>query len=471
MYTYNKYNVFIQKISKILKMKNENLDKINKKKVFDMIKKRDIKFVKLQFIDIQGTVKSTTIPVEMFPESVEKGTWFDGSSVQGFVRIHESDLYLKPDISTFTILPWRPNEKGVARVICDVYDTKGKPFDGDPRYVLRRTIEKAKKMGFIYNTGPELEFYLFKKENSELSPAPHDVGSYFDFSPLDLASDVRRGIMFALEEMGIQAEMGHHEVGPGQHEIDIRYDEALRMADKAITLKYTVKAIASMHGLYASFMPKPMFGKPGSGMHVHQSLFNLEKNKNLFYDPKDKYKLSDIAYSFLAGQIENIKGMMAILSPTVNSYKRLVSGFEAPVYISWAQINRSALIRIPRFSPGREKSTRMELRCPDPSCNPYLAFAVMLAAGLDGVEKKLSPPKPVNEDVYDFDDEKLKELKIDTLPNSLESAIDELEKNKLMKETLGEHIYKFFLKAKKEEWDDYRIQVSNWELEKYLERL
>lgn len=452
-------------------MKKHSYNERNETKVFELIKKRDVKFVKLQFTDILGTVKSVTIPIKQLPEAIEKGIWFDGSSIQGFARICESDMYLKPDLETFAILPWRSRDNAVARVICDIYDNSGKQFEGDPRFILKRTIEKAKKFGFIYNVGPEIEFYLFKKENSDIMAVPHDTGSYFDFSPLDLASDVRRDISLALNDLGIEVEMAHHEVGPGQHEIDIKYDEALKMADKAITFKYTVKAISSMHDLYASFMPKPIFGKPGSGMHIHQSLFNPEKTENLFYEKKDKYKLSEIAYNFMAGQINHIKAMTFILNPTVNSYKRLVSGFEAPVYICWAQINRSALIRIPRCSPGRERSTRIELRSPDPSCNPYLAFSVMLSSGLDGIKKKFSLPEPIEEDVYNFDDDKICELKIDTLPENLSYAMCEFIKDPLMKETLGDHVYKFLIKAKRGEWEDYRIQVSTWELERYLESL
>ncbi|MEM2918936.1 MAG: glutamine synthetase family protein [Candidatus Altiarchaeota archaeon] len=451
-------------------MEKEEYNERKKANVFGLIKKMGVKFVKLQFTDILGTVKSVTIPVKELSEAIEKGVWFDGSSIQGFARIYESDMYLKPDLSTFALLPWRSKENAVARIICDIYDNSGKQFEGDPRFILKRTIEKAKKIGFIYNVGPEIEFYLFRKENSNIASVPHDTGSYFDFSPLDLASDVRRDISLALNDLGIEVEMAHHEVGPGQHEIDIRYDEALKMADKAITFKYTVKAISSMYGLYASFMPKPIFGKPGSGMHIHQSLFNL-RDENVFYEKKDKYKLSELAYNFMAGQIHHIKAMTFILNPIVNSYKRLVSGFEAPVYICWAQINRSALIRIPRCSPGREKSTRIELRSPDPSCNPYLAFSVMLSSGLDGIKKKFTLPEPVEEDVYNFDDKRIDELKIDTLPENLIAAMCEFKKDPLMKETIGEHVYKFLIKAKEEEWNNYRIQVSSWEIERYLEML
>lgn len=443
----------------------------SKEKVLEEAKQKDVKFVKLQFTDMFSIVKSVTIPVEQLEESLDKGIWFDGSSIEGFARICESDMYLMPDPSTFAILPWRPKEKATARIIADVYNSNGKPFEGDPRYISKRAIREAKKLGFIYNVGPELEFFLFRRDNGPTTtPVPHDVGSYFDFSPRDLASDVRRDIIFALEAMGMQMEMSHHEVAPGQHEIDFRYDEALKTADNTVTFKYTVKAIANAHDLYATFMPKPIFGVNGSGMHVHQSLFNKE-GKNIFFGPEDKYRLSEIAYSFIAGQLKHVGAMCAVIAPTVNSYKRLIPGYEAPVYICWGQRNRSALIRIPRYSPGREQSTRAELRCPDPSCNPYLAFAVMLRAGLDGIKKKLKPPEPVEEDVYHLDESKLVNLNIDTLPESLHEAIQEFERDKLMKDALGEHTYKRYLEAKKAEWDEYRIQVTKWELDRYLEIL
>jgi glutamine synthetase len=441
-----------------------------KEKVLDEVNKRNVKFIKLQFTDMLGIIKSVAIPVEMLEESLERGTWFDGSSIEGFARICESDMFLKPDPATFAVLPWRSKEKASARIIADVYGSDGKPFEGDPRYILKRAVEEAGKMGYTYCTGPELEFFLFKADNGKIAPVPHDVAGYFDFSPRDLASDVRRDIIFALEELGMQVEMSHHEVASGQHEIDFRYDEALKTADHAVTFKYTVKAIAYMHELYATFMPKPIFGENGSGMHVHQSLFDKE-DENVFFDPKDKYKLSETAYGFIAGQLEHVKAMSAVLAPTVNSYKRLVPGYEAPVYICWGQRNRSALIRVPRYSPGREKSTRAELRCPDPSCSPYLAFAVMLRAGLDGIKRKLTPPAPVEEDVYHFDDSKLSSRKIETLPASLEEALCAFRDSKLMKETLGKHTFERYLEAKEAEWDEYRIQVTQWELDRYLEML
>ncbi|MCX5725724.1 MAG: type I glutamate--ammonia ligase [Candidatus Saganbacteria bacterium] len=439
-----------------------------KKDVIARAKKDNVKFVNLQFTDIVGAIKSVTIPIQRLEDSFDKGTWFDGSSIEGFVRIYESDMVLNPDPTTYQILPWTdPRE---ARLICDIYTPSGEPFKGDPRYILKRALEEAKKAGYIFNTGPELEFFLFKKVDDRITTVPHDVGSYFDFSPRDLASNVRADIMLAFENLGLEAEMGHHEVGPGQHEIDVRYSEALTSADNTITLKYTIKAIASRHDLYASFMPKPIFGECGSGMHTHQSIFD-PKNKNLFYDTKDKYRFSKLGYSFLAGQLSHARGLSAVVAPTVNSYKRLVPGYEAPAYICWAQINRSALIRIPRYSPGREQSTRMELRCPDPSCNPYLAFAVMLMAGLDGIKKNLAPPDPVEEDVYGFDEAKLKKLNIGSLPGSLAEAISELERDSVIQEALGEHAFTNLVKAQRAEWDEYRTQVSRWEISKYLETI
>ncbi len=433
-------------------------------------KAKDVKFINLQFTDLPGNVKSVTIPIDQLEESLEHGTWFDGSSIEGFTRICESDMLLMPDPGTFVMIPWRPKEKAVARMICDVYTPDHRPFEGDPRYILKRTLEKAKDMGYIYNTGSELEFFLFKSDNGSIKPVPHDTGGYFDFSPKDLATDVRRDIVLALEEMGIKVEMSHHEVGPGQHEIDFRYSDALTTADSVLALKTTVKAIASSHDLYATFMPKPIFGENGSGMHTHQSFFDLD-GKNAFFDADDKYKLSEIAYSFIAGQLKRVREMMGVLAPTVNSYKRLVSGYEAPVYICWGQKNRSALMRIPRYSKGRDQSVRAELRCPDPSCNPYLAFSLMLAAGLEGIKGKETPPDPVEEDVYEFDDAKLSRLYINALPESLDEAIDEMKKSRLVKETLGEYALEKYLVSKRAEWDEYKVQVTSWEQKKYYHNL
>lgn len=437
------------------------------KKALDKAEEDGVKFVQLQFTDIHGNIKSVTIPVHKLAESLEKGTWFDGSSIEGFTRIAESDMFLKPDPETYALLPWE--DAKIARFICDVYTPDGKPFEGDPRRILKRSLKEAEELGYEYNVGPELEFFLFKPREAGEIPVPHDAAGYFDFSPRDLAEDVRREVILALEAMGMEVEMSHHEVAPGQHEIDFKYGPALKQADRAITFKYVVKSIASRHGVYATFMPKPLFGQNGSGMHVHQSLFDMKTGKNAFFDPNDSYKLSKIAKSFVAGQLRHVKAMSAVVAPRVNSYKRLVPGYEAPVYICWAQINRSALIRIPRYSPGREQATRAELRCPDPSCNPYLAFAVMLKSGLDGVKQKLEPPKPVEEDVYEFDEARLEMHKIDTLPASLGEAIEALKKDKLVQEALGSHTYPVYIAAKKAEFDEFRIQVTRWELDKYFE--
>jgi glutamine synthetase len=441
------------------------------KDVVEKAKADGVQFISLQFSDIQGTIKSITIPVGGLEEALDRGIWFDGSSIEGFARIYESDMVLKPDPTTYRVLPWSIPERRRARIICDLFRPDGTPFAGDPRTVLRRVLTRAEDRGLLFNTGPELEFFLFKKDGEfPTQPVPHDVGGYFDFSPRDEAQQVRSDIILSLEKMGMEVEASHHEVASGQHEIDFRYGDALSSADNAVTFKYTVKAIAATYGLYATFMPKPIFGINGSGMHTHQSMFD-EAGNNLFYDPDDEYRLSKLAYSFIAGQLIHAKALAAIVAPTVNSYKRLVPGYEAPAYICWAQINRSALIRIPRYSPGRESSTRAELRCPDPSCNPYLAFAVMLAAGLDGIEKGMTAPPPVNEDVYDFDEDDLRERSIGVLPGTLGEALRALSDDAVIRDALGEHVYEAFLRAKQAEWDDYRIRITEWELQRYLETL
>ncbi len=441
------------------------------KEVLEKAKADGVKFVSLQFTDVVGTIKNVTIPVWRLEEALKYGIWFDGSSIEGFARICESDMFLKPDPATYCLLPWEPEERRTARIICDVHRLDGQPFEGDPRFVLKRAMEAARRKGYIYNTGPEIEFFLFKMDSlPQVRPVPHDVGGYFDFSPRDLASEVREEIALALGQMGIEVEMGHHECAPGQHEIDFRYDNALTSADNCMTFKYTVKAVARKHNLYATFMPKPIFGVEGSGMHTHQSLFTLEGD-NAFFDPEDRYGLSKLAYNFMAGQMEHARALAAIVAPTVNSYKRLTPGYEAPVYICWGQINRSALIRIPRCSPGRKDTARLELRCPDPSCNPYLAFAAMLWAGLDGIERALTPPSPVEQNAYEFDDLTRRKLNITTLPGTLEEALDELERDEVLKKALGEHIYRAFVRAKRAEWEEYRVQVTDWELRRYLEVL
>ena len=436
--------------------------------LFEKLEKDNVRFVNLQFSDILGMVKSLTIPVQHLENSLEDGTWFDGSSIEGFARIHESDMYLKPDPSTYALLPWHYSSEGnTARFICDVYKPDGNPFEGDPRGILKTVLEEAKSLGFEYNVGPELEFFLFRKENGRFLPLPHDGGGYFDMTT-DQAYDIRRDMNTNLEKFGINVEASHHEVALGQHEIDFRYAEALKTADNGTTLRFVLKAVAQKHNLHATFMPKPIAGINGSGMHVHQSLF--KDGKNMFFDDSDRYKLSKTAYSFIAGQLQHAKAMSAILSPTVNSYKRLVPGYEAPVYLSWGHTNRSALIRIPRYSKGKSQSTRCELRCPDPSCNLYLAFAVMLKAGLDGIKNNIEPPLPVEENLYGFDDRKLEQLNIDTLPKSLDDALRFLKKDPVIQQALGSHAYEKYLEAKTEEWNSYSMHVSSWEIENYLEK-
>jgi glutamine synthetase len=437
--------------------------------VLEQARQDEATFVSLQFTDVMGTIKNVTIPVSEIGEALENGIWFDGSSVEGYTRICESDMYLMPDGNTYQLLPWSVPEQRTARIICDVLQPSGQPFGADPRSVLKLAMAECEEMGYTYHVSSEIEFFLFTMRDDKPSrrPVPHDVASYFDFSPRDLASEVRQDIILALESMGIEVERAHHEVASGQHEINFRYADALASADNCMTFKYVVKAVAQEHGLHATFMPKPIYGINGSGMHTHQSLFDSE-GRNAFFDANDRYRLSPLAYNFVAGQMKHARGMTAIVAPTVNSYKRLVPGYEAPVYICWGQVNRSALIRIPRYSNGRDERTRLELRCPDPSCNPYLAYAAMLKAGLEGIQEKLMPPPPVEENVYDFSDEKLKEMSIDSLPGSLMEALGELERDDLLRETLGEQTYEAFVRAKKTEWDQYRTQVSQWEIDQYL---
>ena len=433
------------------------------------VREDGVRFISLQFTDILGTIKSVTIPVGRLNEVLEQGVWFDGSSIEGFARIYESDMMLVPDQATYQVFPWSAPERRRARLICDAHGPDGQPSLSVPRLALKRNLARIAERGHVFNVGPEMEFFLFKRNDEHpTQPVPHDVGSYFDFSPRDEAQQVRSEIILALEAMGMQVEMSHHECGIGQHEIDFRYADALTSADNAVTFKYTVRAVAAAHGIYASFMPKPIFGIAGSGMHTHQSLFDAE-GRNLFYDPDDEYNLSRLAYSFIAGQMEHARALAAVVAPTVNSYKRLTPGYEAPVYICWAQLNRSALIRVPGHGRQHESATRIELRCPDPSANTYLAFAAMLAAGLDGIERDLTPPPPVNEDVYDFGERDLRERAIGTLPGTLAEALDALEQDEVIREALGQPIIEAFLRAKRVEWGEYRIQVTNWELERYLE--
>lgn len=440
------------------------------KELLARVKADNIRFISYQFTDVVGSVKSVDAPIYQLEAALQDGVWFDGSSVEGFARIQESDMRLVIDPDTYAVLPWTPADARRARVFCDIFTPDDKPFEGDPRGVLKRTLSRVAERGWTYNVGPEPEFFLFRRNGSrDIHPVPHDVGGYFDFSADDEAVRVRAALMDALASMGLEVEVGHHEVALGQHEIDFRFAEALRTADNVLTLKYTVKAIAAQHGLTASFMPKPIFGINGSGMHCHQSLFDA-RGTNLFHDEKDEYNLSPLAYHFIAGQLVHARALAAIVAPTVNSYKRLVPGYEAPVYIGWAQTNRSALIRIPRHTTNRDKATRAELRFPDPSANPYLAFAAILTAALDGIDRELLPPKPLNNvNIYHLTEQERRKLKIGSLPGSLSEALDELGKDQVIQSALGPMVYDAFLRAKRAEWDEYRINISDWEVERYLE--
>lgn len=436
-------------------------------KVLEQVKKDDIKFITLQFTDLLGVTKEVIMPAEELKDALADGVWFDGSSVEGFARIQESDLFLQPDAATYAVVPWLTEDGRTARFICDIYGSDGKPAEGDPRYVLKRAVAEAAKEGFDYLVGPEPEFYLFRT-STEPRTSPLDFGGYFDLSSHEGYKVIKR-IIAALENFGIQVETSHHEVGQGQYEIDFRYGSCLDIADKVLTLKYCAKKIAQMHNLHATFMPKPIMGAAGSGMHTHQSLFDLKAKTNAFFDKGEKYNLSKIARSFLAGQIKHINAMCAILCPTVNSYKRLVSGFEAPVYITWAAMNRSALLRIPKWFKAKSEAARIELRCPDPACNPYLAFAVMLKAGLDGIKNNLQPPEPVEENIYSLDGESLAEKNIDILPGSLGQALYELKKDTLLREVLGGHLFERYVDVKTREWDEFKKQVTGWEIDTYLD--
>lgn len=434
-----------------------------KEYVLKMAKERDVKFIRLWFTDILGFLKSFAITIQELERALEEGMGFDGSSIEGFVRIDESDMIAMPDPTTFSLLPWRPKEPSVARMFCDIYWPGGQPFEGDPRYVLKKNLKRAKDMGYTYYVGPELEYFYFK--NSE-SPQQLDHGGYFDLTPPDLASDLRRDTILMLEEMGISVEYSHHEVAPSQHEIDLQYTDALTMADNVMTYRVVVKQIAQNYGVYATFMPKPMFGVNGSGMHVHMSLFKGEKNA--FFDKNGEYFLSKAGKHFMAGLLKHAPEITLITSQWVNSYKRLVPGYEAPVYITWARRNRSDLIRVPEYKPGREKATRIEYRSPDPACNPYLTFSVMLAAGLEGIEKAYELSEPTEENVFEMGSEEREKRGIDTLPGSLAEAIELTEKSELVKKALGDHVFYTLLHNKKMEWDNYRTQVTEYEIRRYL---
>ena len=441
------------------------MSKKDKEWVLKTVKDQRVKFIRFWFTDVLGFLKSFAIVAEELEVALEEGMGFDGSSIEGFARIHESDMIAMPDPETFAVLPWRPQgEAGVARMFCDILQPDGTPYPGDPRYALKRNLKKAADLGYTFYVGPELEYFYFK--NSDSPPITLDAGGYFDLTPLDVASDLRRETVLALEEMGIKVEYSHHEVAPSQHEIDLRYTDGLAMADSAMTYRLVVKEIAMKHGVYATFMPKPLFAQNGSGMHVHQSLF--KGDRNAFFDPNDECHLSEVGKSYIAGTLIHAREITSVVAQWVNSYKRLVPGYEAPVYVSWARRNRSALVRVPMYKPGKEKATRVELRCPDPACNPYLAFAVMLAAGLKGIEKGYELPDPVEEDIFEMSGAEREKAGIAVLPGSLAEAIAETEKSELVREALGDHIFNKFIDNKKIEWDRYRIHVSQYELDQYL---
>jgi glutamine synthetase len=438
--------------------------------ILETIEDEKVDFLRLQFTDILGTPKNVSIPADQAEKAFEDGIYFDGSSINGFVRIQESDMRLEPDPGTFALLPWRSSEQATAaRLICDVIDTStGEPFPGDPRRVLRNAIDRAAELGYTVNAGPEPEFFLFEEdEDGSATTTTHDSGGYFDLAPKDLAQDVRGDIIYGLDEMGFDVEASHHEVARGQHEIDFKYDDALSTADNIVTFRTTVRAIAAQHDLHATFMPKPIPRINGSGMHTHISLFT-EDGENAFHDESDDFSLSETAYGFLAGILEHAPAISAITNPTVNSYKRLVPGYEAPIYIAWSDVNRSALVRKP--AARHPAASRIEFRAPDPSCNPYLALAAMIHAGLDGIESDLDCPDPVRENIYDFDEAKREEYGIDTLPGNLGQAVDALEADEVVYSALGPHVSEKFVEAKRQEFSEYIAEVSQWELDRYLEK-
>ncbi|QBS37557.1 MULTISPECIES: type I glutamate--ammonia ligase [Thermaerobacter] len=429
------------------------------------IRDMNIGTISLQFTDILGTVKHVEIPASQIDKALAGELMFDGSSIEGFVRIEESDMYLRPDPATFVILPWKTREgRRTARLICDVYNPDGTPFEGDPRYVLKRVVAEAAEMGYVMNVGPEPEFFLFERPSAEQGrPVTLDHAGYFDLAPVDKGEEVRAEIVLTLQEMGFEIEAAHHEVAPSQHEVDFKYADAVTTADNIATFRSVVRTIALQHGLHATFMPKPLHGEAGSGMHLHQSLFRGEENA--FYDPTTPDRLSDVCKQYIAGIMEHARAITAVTNPLVNSYKRLVPGYEAPVYVAWSYRNRSPMIRIPAK---RGLSTRIELRSPDPSCNPYLALAVILKAGLDGIKRRLTPPDPVEGNIYHMSEAEREELGIASLPGSLAEAIRALEQDPLILEALGSHVASRYLEAKKIEWDVYRTQISPWELQEYL---
>jgi glutamine synthetase len=431
--------------------------------VLKIAREHDVKFIRLWFADILGFLKSFAITLEELEGALEDGVGFDGSSIEGFARIDESDMLALPDPDTFQLLPWRPSENAVARMFCNILKPGGEPFEGDPRYVLRQNLKRAGDMGYTFYVGPEIEYFYFR---DSCGTSVLDGGGYFDMTPLDAATDLRRDTVLTLEEMGIGVDLSHHEAACSQHEIDMRYTDAMTMADNVMTYRLVVKEMAIKHGVYATFMPKPVFGANGSGMHVNQSLF--KGDKNAFFDKDGEYHLSDIARCYIAGLLKHAPEITAVTNQWVNSYKRLVPGYEAPVYVSWTRRNRADLVRVPEYKPGREKSTRIEFRSPDPACNPYLAFSVMLAAGLEGIEKQYELPPPVQGNIYKMSDEERQKIGIKTLPSDLFEAVKLMVKGKLVRRALGEHTFNAFIKNKLIEWEQYRSQVTQYELERYL---
>ena len=437
--------------------------------VIALVEEQQIRFIRLWFTDILGHLKSFSVNKSELEDAFEGGMGFDGSSITGFNAIEESDMIAVPDPSTFAVLPWRPDAAGVARMFCDIQTPERKPYEGDSRHVLRRALERAERMGFdAFNVGPELEFFYFRSARGEDGGPPEtlDEGGYFDLTTLDAGSDVRRDTVLALEQLGIHVEYTHHEVGPSQHEIDMRYAPALKMADDCMTYRITVKEYAMKYGWHATFMPKPLFGENGSGMHTHQSLFRGERNA--FYDADDQYYLSDVGKAFIAGQLRHAREISSIFAQWVNSYKRLVPGYEAPVYCAWSRRNRSALVRVPLYHPGKEQATRMELRCPDPACNPYLTFAALLQAGLEGIDKGYELPEPMEKNLYHLSPDDRRRLGIEQLPETLGEAIELTAESELVLRTLGEHMFDRYVEIKRQEWEDYRVQVTQWELDRYM---
>lgn len=443
------------------------MSRYTKQDIIRLIQDNDVEFIRLQFTDIFGTLKNVAITASQIERAMNNECMFDGSAIEGFVRIEESDMYLYPDLDTFQIFPWRPQQGKVARLICDVYRPNGEPFEGDPRYILKKVIKQAEDMGYIFEVGPECEFFLFHTDDNGMpTTITHEKGSYFDLGPVDLGENARRDMVLNLEDMGFEIEASHHEVASAQHEIDFAHNAALQTADNIMTLKLVIKSIAKRHGLHASFMPKPKSGVSGSGMHINMS---LQKNgHNIFYNPEGELELSEDAYHFIAGILAHAKGITALTNPLVNSYKRLVAGYEAPIYIAWSVMNRSPLVRVPA---ARGEATRVELRCPDPACNPYLVLAVCLAAGLDGIKKKLVPPARIDRNIFEMTRDEKEALHIESLPQDLCEATRELEKDAFVRNVLGEHVSEKYIEAKYKEWENYRVQVTEWEIEEYLYRI